>query len=205
MEIITLCSRDAFQSNTYVLFEQDLCVVIDPGGATPQLLALLSQRRPAVLTLIATHGHIDHVSGVADVQGQYQCPFFIDARDRELAENVEVVAGYFGVSGVKPPREISILAPGTMTFSGIPFAIIDSPGHSPGGVCFQVGSDLFVGDSLFQGSIGRTDLPGGDYEQLIRSITRNILPLQGVKTVYPGHGPTTTLEREAASNPFLRG
>ncbi|MBF0192475.1 MAG: MBL fold metallo-hydrolase [Magnetococcales bacterium] len=181
-------------------------VVVDPGGDAHKILDRLKQLRLKPTHIVCTHGHFDHIGGVAELKRLTGIPFWIHEADRFLVENSARHAATWGLPfGAVPTIERTILDGERLQIAGLTFEVIHTPGHTPGGVCLRCGDDLLVGDTLFAGSIGRTDLPGGDHEQLMHSIRTRLLTLgDGVKC-HPGHGPSTTLGRERRSNPFLTG
>jgi hydroxyacylglutathione hydrolase len=186
-------------------------VYIDPGDEVQQLLEYIDRERLHVTAILLTHAHADHVSGVAAAKRVLGAPVWLHPADRWLYEHAVEQGATFGYA-LEPPPPVDRYydGPGPIAFGDYDVTVHHTPGHCPGGVCLQVGRrgapamDLFVGDTLFAGSIGRTDLPGGDYETLMRSITRVLLPLGDDATVYPGHGPDTTIGRERRKNEFLK-
>jgi hydroxyacylglutathione hydrolase len=197
-------------------------VVVDPGeGAEQRLEELLRQHRLDPVAVLLTHGHFDHVFAVAPVCDGKDIPAWIHPEDRALlsdpmrafsAEARQFVGGLFGGRvELREPREVCLLADGTsLELAGLIFTVDHTPGHTRGSVTFRSvtadGPGLLVsGDTLFAGSIGRTDLPGGDHQQMLSSLRDKILVLDDDTTVLPGHGPTTTIGRERTSNPFLHG
>jgi hydroxyacylglutathione hydrolase len=184
-------------------------VVIDPGDEVDQLLALVRKLDIDIEHILLTHAHVDHVTGVAAAKAALDAPVYLHRDDLFLYEQVVEHGAMFGL-------RVSPQPPPDMFYNGSPIGFGDyqvqvhhTPGHCPGGVCLQVGptggsgAHLFVGDTLFAGSIGRTDLPGGDYGVLMRSITKVLLPLGDASVVHPGHGPDTTIARERTTNPFV--
>jgi hydroxyacylglutathione hydrolase len=201
-----------FFKNGFVLGCEDTheAVLIDPGDEADQLLAFVEQRSLAVRHILLTHAHVDHVSGVAAVKRRLNAPVYLHAGDQPLYDNVLGQAAMFGLRVETPPRVDVFYSPGQIiTFGRYEVRPHHTPGHCPGGVCLQVGErgadgkQLFVGDTLFAGSIGRTDLPGGDYATLLRSIRSVLFAFGDDAEVYPGHGPTTTIGKERRTNPFL--
>ncbi len=185
-------------------------VVIDPGDEVDELLALVADGRLSVEHILLTHAHVDHVSGVARARAVLDAPIYLHPGDRPLYDAALEQASFFGLSvEAPPPIDRSYLDYPEIAFGGYAVRVHHTPGHSPGGVCLQVGPkgetgrQLFVGDTLFAGSIGRTDLPGGDYEALIRSIREVLFPMGDDAEVHPGHGPKTTIGQERRTNPFL--
>jgi hydroxyacylglutathione hydrolase len=187
-------------------------VIIDPGDEAADLLSVVRRDGLLIRYILLTHAHVDHVSGVASVKDVTGAQVCLHAGDRPLYEGVMDQARFFGLS-VQPPPPLDFLYEegGVLHFGRYEARVHHTPGHSPGGVCLQVGpagepgKRLFVGDTLFAGSIGRTDLPGGDYPTLLRSIQEVIFPLGDDAEVYPGHGPRTTVGLEKRTNPFLTG
>jgi glyoxylase-like metal-dependent hydrolase (beta-lactamase superfamily II) len=183
--------------------------IIDPGDEVDELLAAVRDYAADVKYILLTHAHVDHVTGVAAAKAAFDVPVHLHRDDLFLYERAVDQGAMFGFR-VQPPPPVDVF------YDMSPIAIGDlevrvhhTPGHCPGGVCLQIGKkrepgrDLFVGDTLFAGSIGRTDLPGGDYDVLMRSITEVLFPLGDDAIVHPGHGPDTTIARERATNPFL--
>jgi hydroxyacylglutathione hydrolase len=198
-----------FQQNCTLLWctASQRAVVIDPGGDLPEIEDAIAQAGVTVEKIWLTHGHIDHVGAAADLKAKLNVPIEGPQRDDQfLLEHVVESARTFGLSGVKNVTPDRWLDEGdTVAVGELTFAVRHCPGHSPGSVVFiNEGLRLaIVGDVLFAGSIGRTDLPGGDHEQLLRSIADRLLPLADDVAVISGHGPTTTIGHERASNPFL--
>jgi glyoxylase-like metal-dependent hydrolase (beta-lactamase superfamily II) len=178
-------------------------VLIDPGDDVDQLLAAVRDRELEVQYILLTHAHLDHISGVAAAKAALDVPVYLHRDDLFLYERVVEQGTMFGFK-VSPQPPVDVFYDMTpIHFGDLEVKVHHTPGHCPGGVCLQIGSDLFVGDTLFAGSIGRTDLPGGDYETLMRSITQVIFPLGDEAIVHPGHGPDTTVKRERTTNPFV--
>lgn len=217
----------SFQANCFVLAAEagGPCVVVDPGeGAEQPLAELLHRHRLDPVAVLLTHGHFDHIFAVAPVCDGHDIPAWIHPEDRVLlsdplrALSAEAREFFGGRVTLREPREVRALADGTsLELAGLTLIVDHTPGHTRGSVTFrsmtgtgpgQPGLEpklLISGDTLFAGSIGRTDLPGGDYEQMLTSLRNKILVLDDETAVLPGHGPRTTIGRERASNPFLHG
>jgi glyoxylase-like metal-dependent hydrolase (beta-lactamase superfamily II) len=187
-------------------------ILIDPGDETDGLLAIAQASEVTVRLILLTHGHVDHVAGVARAKRATGAPVGVHRDDLFLYEAAIQHGLFFGLRVEQPPPPDLFLSPGTpLAFGRCSVEVHHTPGHSPGGVCLHVrGAEadethLFVGDTLFAGSIGRTDLPGGDYETLMQSIRTVLLGFDDAAIVHPGHGPETTIGRERTTNPFLRG
>ncbi|MBI1848756.1 MAG: MBL fold metallo-hydrolase [Planctomycetes bacterium] len=198
-----------FSENSYFLVDEETreAVAVDPGDEAPRLLAVVRRHDLTVRWILNTHGHLDHVGAVAELKEATRAPFHIHKADLFLVEAIPEQAALFGLRPPPIPRIDGYLEEGDVfTFGKGPVRIevIETPGHTPGGVTFRVGDDLFVGDALFAGSIGRTDLPGGDTETLLRSIRERLLAFPDGARVYSGHGPATTIGRERRTNPFLQ-
>lgn len=199
------------QENTYVLYDETLeCVIIDAGCNNPaeeqRLSDYISQKHLKPVALLNTHGHFDHVLGNAYVSKKYGLSPQMHRADLPILERTETYVASFGLSVEMPPMPTLFLEDGqVIRFGDSEMSVLYTPGHSPGGVCFYSEKDklLIAGDTLFRGSIGRTDLPGGDYDELISSIHTKLLVLPSDTQVFCGHGPSTAIGIEAATNPFL--
>jgi glyoxylase-like metal-dependent hydrolase (beta-lactamase superfamily II) len=187
-------------------------VIIDPGDEVNGLLAFVDRERLAIRHILLTHAHIDHVTGVGAAKSVLGAPIHLHRKDLFLYERTVEQAQMFGlpIAGPLPPVD-EFYQPGeVIDFGDCHVRPYHTPGHCPGGVCLQIGAeeepglDLFVGDTLFAGSIGRTDLPGGDYLTLIASIENVLFDFGDDARVHPGHGPATTIGEERRTNPFLR-
>jgi glyoxylase-like metal-dependent hydrolase (beta-lactamase superfamily II) len=210
--ILETAAAPPFLKNGFVLGCERTreAVVIDPGEEVDELLAAVDRERLAVTAILLTHAHVDHVSGVARAKARLGVPVWLHRDDLFLYDRAVEHGAMFGLTVVPPPPVDRFYdGPGPIAFGDYDVVVHHTPGHCPGGVCLQVGKrgepgrDLFVGDTLFAGSIGRTDLPGGDYETLMRSITEVLLRLGDEARVHPGHGPDTTIGHERRTNPFL--
>jgi hydroxyacylglutathione hydrolase len=190
------------------------CVVIDPGiGVTGQLDELIAEHRLHPVAVLLTHGHFDHTFSVLPVCQARDVPAYIHPADRELLSDPAkgfppAVAGQLlGGLTFSEPDDVRTLGDGqTLSLAGLDFVVDHAPGHTPGSVTFRLEAEpvMFSGDLLFAGSIGRTDMPGGDYATIMESLARVCLPLPDETAVLPGHGAQTTIGRERMTNPFLR-
>jgi glyoxylase-like metal-dependent hydrolase (beta-lactamase superfamily II) len=190
-------------------------VVIDPGDEADELLAAVRDRGVDVTHILLTHAHIDHITGVAQVKEALDVPVYLHRDDLPLYEHAVQQGLMFGFTVRQPPPIDVYYDLSPIHFGDYEVRVHHTPGHCPGGVCLQIGkkgeagADLFVGDTLFAGTIGRTDLPGGNLDVLMRSITEVLFPLGDASIVHPGHGPDTTIGRERETNPivleYLRG
>jgi len=182
------------------------CAIIDPGEEAGLIAHTVAAADVKPVAIWLTHAHIDHVLGVPRLKTDSGAPVYLHPADRMLYDHVAEQATAFGMRAGPLPAPDRALAHGDVLRVGtLQFRVRHAPGHSPGSVVFEGQGVAFAGDVLFQGSIGRTDLPGGDFETLIRSIERELLTLPDSTIVYCGHGPETTVGRERGANPFLSG
>jgi len=180
-------------------------VVIDPGDEADRILLTLAESGLSVKYILNTHGHFDHVGANGRMKEATGAEILIHAGDAPMLSMLSEAAAAFGVRAENsPPPDRTIDDNDTITFGEITLRVIHTPGHSPGGVSFVTDGIAFVGDTLFAGSIGRTDFPGGDFNTLISSIKNRLFPLGDDTKVYTGHGPSTTIGRERRFNPFLQ-
>ena len=181
-------------------------VIIDPGDEVDELLAAVRDLDVDVRHILLTHAHIDHVTGVGAAKDALDVPVYLHKDDLFLYERTVEQGQMFGFKASQPPPVDVFYDGSPIRFGDLTVNVHHTPGHCPGGVCLQIRDQvdhLFVGDTLFAGSIGRTDLPGGNYEVLMRSITGVIFPLGDEAIVHPGHGADTTVKRERTTNPFV--
>ncbi|MET0606755.1 MAG: MBL fold metallo-hydrolase [Beijerinckiaceae bacterium] len=199
-----------FQQNASILVctATNQAAIVDPGGDLPQLEAALKQIGATPQKIILTHGHIDHAGGAAELSEKLGLPIEgPHAADKFLLEGLAFQARMFGVQDVRPVTTAQFLAEGAILKVGeVEFEILHVPGHSPGSLVYAHRPSRFalVGDTVFQGSIGRTDFPYGDHDLLIRGIKEKIFPLGDNVTILPGHGEPSTIGAERANNPFLQ-
>ena len=194
-----------FQKNGFVVGCERTheAVVIDPGDEADQLLAAVQDRGLEVLYILLTHAHIDHITGVGLVKDALDVPVYLHRDDLPFYDHAIEQGQMFGLR-VQPPPPVDVFyGSDPIRFGDYEVHVHHTPGHCPGGVCLAIADHLFVGDTLFAGSIGRTDLPGGDYDVLMRSITDVLFARGDAAIVHPGHGPDTTIARERATNPFV--
>lgn len=179
-------------------------IVIDPGGDPDRILAALNQAELNLKYIVNTHGHFDHVDGNQALKAATGAPLLIHRLDAPVLSSMASNAAVFGLSANESPEPDTFLEEGdTVEFGEISLKVLHTPGHSPGGISLYADSVVFVGDTLFLGSIGRTDFPGGDFQTLANSIHQKLFPLGDDVTVYTGHGPATTIGREKRTNPFV--
>ncbi len=179
-------------------------VVIDPGGDADRILLALSDSNLKVKYIINTHGHFDHVSGNEKMKTATDAKILIHPLDAPMLGMLSTNAAIFGISVENsPPCDKTIEEGETVSFGKITLDVIHTPGHTPGGISLHTDDIVFVGDTLFAGSIGRTDFPGGDFDTLIASIRNKLFKMEDDVRVFSGHGPETSIGREKRHNPFV--
>lgn len=181
-------------------------VVVDPGGDVEQILAAIQKRGLAVVSIINTHGHFDHVGGNRQLKSATGAELLIHPADELMLTRVASVAGMYGLQAENSPPPDRLLEDGMLlTFGNQQLRVIHTPGHTPGGCCLYLESEqkLISGDTLFADGVGRTDLPGGSHAQLVDSIRTRLFTLPPQVQVWPGHGPATTIGHEQQHNPYL--
>lgn len=182
-------------------------MVIDPGAEVEGIIALLERHHWRLEAICITHAHIDHIGGAAELKRRTGAPVWLNPRDVGLSRTLDMQAQWLGIA--PPPLAVpdaALDASARLQLGGETIQVLETPGHTEGSVCLYLAAEnkLFAGDTLFAGSVGRTDLPGGSSEALLRSLHSVVLALPDQTVVVPGHGPETTLARERATNPFLR-
>ncbi|MCP4440531.1 MAG: MBL fold metallo-hydrolase [Aureispira sp.] len=213
MASVHFFTMNPFSENTYIVYDETKeCVVIDPGCYTPaertKLVDYIGKQGFTPVRLLNTHCHVDHVFGNGFVAAAYNLELEAHKGEVPVLESYPMVADMYGIPNIQQSPSIDkFLEEGDIVeFGNTKMKVLFAPGHSPASICFYSEADGFIiaGDVLFQDSIGRTDLPGGDYDTLINSIKTQLLPLPDSVKVYPGHGSATTVGRERKHNPFLK-
>lgn len=202
---------NAFQTRCSVIWDDEgFCAVADPGFESPQeresLIGFISSKGLRPVCILLTHGHFDHVLGVAELSATYGgLPIYMHPSDKVTLENNSYFCRFFGAP-MPAAFETTDVTEGTeIKVGSLTFEVIETPGHTPGGVCYLERESKYMlsGDTLFAGAIGRTDHPGGDYDAIIKSILEKLVVLDGEIEVVPGHGPTSSIAEEGMTNPFL--
>ncbi|MGB4682168.1 MAG: MBL fold metallo-hydrolase [Firmicutes bacterium] len=192
-----------FATNCYLVScpETGEGIVIDPGAEGKRILHEIKKRGLKIVALVNTHGHIDHTGANGRLKEALRVPLYFPEKDLDCYLN----PGFgLGVLFGKPvPPDVLLKEGDKISFGRVSLVVLETPGHTAGGISLYGSGAVFTGDALFAGSIGRTDLAGGSYELLMESITGKLMTLPPQTLVYPGHGPATTIEEEARSNPFL--
>ena len=210
--ILEHAAVEPFHKNGFVVGCEDTRegVLIDPGDEVDELLDAAKRHRLTIANILLTHAHLDHITGVGRAKQALGVPVWLHRDDNFLYEDVVQQGRMFGLQvDPQPPVDEFYAGEGPLRFGTYQVRVLHTPGHCPGGVCLAVTRDgasaatLFVGDTLFAGSIGRTDLPGGDMNTLLRSIRNVLFAFPDDTVVWSGHGPATTIGRERRTNPFL--
>lgn len=210
LQIVAIPSMP-FDENSYVarLEGRDDCLVFDPGLEPDKIIDYLERHRLTPAAFVCTHGHADHIAGNSALKSRWpDCPLVIGAGDAAMLTDARLnLSAGFGMPVVSPPADQTVTEGDVLSAAGIDLEVYEIPGHSPGHVVFLYKGatpyQVFGGDVLFAGSIGRTDFPGGSFEDLAAGIHRVLFPLPDDTRVLPGHGPATTVGRERRTNPFV--
>ena len=196
-----------YAANCYLVYSEEnkKAIIIDPGGDADDILAQIKDLNLNIEYIILTHGHFDHIGGVSEIKKHFNVPIAIHKKDEQfLNDDRSNLSNFIARETEGISADILLEDGDEISFGGLKALIIHTPGHTPGGISIKINDSLFTGDTLFAGSIGRTDFPGGSYEQIISSIKNKLIIYSDDTIVYPGHGPSSTIKREKVSNPFLR-
>ncbi len=197
-----------FMTNCFIVGDDATkeAIVIDPGGEAGRIVQEIKNLGVEVKAVVNTHAHVDHIGALKEIKNTFNAEIMLHNLELPILQTASRMGRLFGVSIEEPPEPDRFLTDGDQVSCGnITLTVIETPGHSPGGISLVTsdGQYCFAGDTLFAGSIGRTDLPGGDYHTLIQSIKTRLIPLGDDVKVLPGHGPATTMGNERRYNPFL--
>lgn len=197
---IGIIPAGSYMTNCYIVIDEitNESIIIDPGDDAERLLDEFNKTGSHLNFIILTHGHADHTAAVAEFRSKYAVDVYMSKKDSELIEKEEYMFGQKNENANKFIKDGDVLKFGSKNVK-----CIETPGHTPGGMCYLIENSLFSGDTLFNNSVGRTDFPGGDYAAIISSIKNKLMKLDDNIKVYPGHGSETTIGFERRSNPFL--
>jgi glyoxylase-like metal-dependent hydrolase (beta-lactamase superfamily II) len=197
-----------FETNCYLAYDKGAGegVIIDPGDEADRIISEVNQIGFKPKMILLTHGHGDHIGAVETVKNKFNIPLLVGTGEEKLLTSAaQNFSAAYGTPISCPPADRTLNEGESVEFGSESLKVITTPGHSPGGICYHSNGILFCGDTLFYGSIGRTDFPGCSHEQLIKSIMDKLLILPDATVCYPGHGPSTTIGQERLSNPYLSG
>ena len=206
--ILEMLTVGPFQENCYVIGDGETGAIVDPGDEATRIALAVEQTQLEIDRILVTHAHIDHVGAVGALADEYACPVLMHAEAEPMLEQLPTQAMMMGLRfGKVPTVDRHVEDEEVLEIGELRLKSLYTPGHAPGHLAFYIENEelLLSGDALFAGSVGRTDLFGGDMEVLLRSINERLLTLPDETRVYPGHGPQTTIGTERAHNPFLRG
>ena len=195
-----------FQENTFIVrsAESTQALIIDPGDDEDVIIEFIRSKKLKPLAILNTHAHLDHIGAVSKLQESFDIPFYLHEEEKMILDHYEESCEMFGLLPKQKPKVDKWLTNHkTLTFKGFKVEIINTPGHTPGGVCYEIDNHVFVGDTIFKGSVGRTDLPGGNLDNLKKSLLQLIDNVSHEKIIHSGHGDDTTIKHELVSNPFL--
>ncbi|MBN1636088.1 MAG: MBL fold metallo-hydrolase [Deltaproteobacteria bacterium] len=197
-----------FMTNCFILADEETndAIIIDPGGEEERIFQMINNMGVNIVGIVNTHAHVDHIGALSAIKDAYDAEIMLHQLELPILRNSSKMGRLFGVEIEQPPEPDRFLAEGDqVVFGKTKLRVVETPGHSPGGISLVTSDNTFcfAGDTLFAGSIGRTDLPGGDYRTLIDSIKTKLIPLGDEMKVLPGHGPATSIGVERKHNPFL--
>lgn len=195
-----------YAANCYIVYCKDTkeALVIDPGGEGEEILKRINDLKIDVKYIILTHGHGDHIGGVLEIKNGTNAPVLIHSEDEDyLKDSVKNLSSMMSMNKVEISPDKLLKDGDKLKLGEYDIDIIHTPGHTPGGISIKIGNNLFTGDTLFAGSIGRTDFEGGSYEAIISSIKDKLVKYPDETEVFPGHGPSSTIGREKKYNPFI--
>lgn len=205
MEIIKI-TAGVYAANCYIVYSKDTKegIIVDPGGDAHVILDKIKEHELDIKYIVLTHGHGDHIGAVEELKNSLKIPILIHEEDANMIKNPEInLSSMLGMGPVSIEADQLLKDGDIIEFGDIEAKILHTPGHTRGCMCLKIGKYLISGDTLFKGSIGRTDLNGGDYDSIIESIKNKLLVLDNNLIVLPGHGEASTILEERVSNPFL--
>ncbi|MBT3299779.1 MAG: MBL fold metallo-hydrolase [Candidatus Marinimicrobia bacterium] len=196
-----------FQENAFLAWNDSdpNCIIIDPGDDSEKIIQEIETHNLKPIAIVNTHAHLDHIGAVDSLKDHYQIPFYLHQDESDILENFNISRQFYGLSPQAVPKvDFWFGDEEELSFGKIQIGLFKTPGHTPGGTCLIIDGHVFTGDTLFHRSIGRTDLPGGDFETLHSSLKKLVLEIPDTFILHPGHGPDTTLAVEKLENPYLK-
>tara|TARA_A100001234_G_C12536328_1_gene346797 strand:- start:113 stop:763 length:651 start_codon:yes stop_codon:yes gene_type:complete len=194
-----------FKENSYLISYNysSYCIIIDPGDNPDSIIDEINRNNYRPIAIVNTHAHLDHIGGVNKIQTKYKIPFYLHQNEKIILDNYTKDCEYFGISANIPPIVDHWFNSGKLELKEFSIKLLETPGHTPGGTCLVIEKHVFTGDTIFCGSVGRTDLPGGNWDTLCDSLVSlmNNVPFDYI--LHPGHGPRTSLSKEISQNQFL--
>ncbi|MGX7393714.1 MBL fold metallo-hydrolase [Carnobacterium mobile] len=194
----------AIEENCYLIYEDVTALIVDPGDDFPKIMQTIEDLQVTPVAILLTHCHYDHIGALEETRTTYNVPVYVSSLEKDWLSNPEL---NLSVHGGKPviaqSADFEFEMMRDYTIGGLSFRVVPTPGHSPGGVSFIFEDFVITGDALFQGSVGRTDLPGGDHEALLEGIREQLFTLEDEMQIYPGHGDASTIGDEKLTNPFF--
>jgi glyoxylase-like metal-dependent hydrolase (beta-lactamase superfamily II) len=204
--IIDSIATGSLIENTWILGDDvnRHAVIFDPGDNVSSIVGKIDELKLTPVFILNTHAHPDHIGAAAELQKRYDLPFALHEKELDIFNSAKNIAQYLGIQNFQLPEVTTLLSDGqVLEVNSMHLQVLHTPGHTPGSVCYITDKHLFVGDTLFRGTVGRTDLPGGSLKQLNESLLR-LSRLNPDTKVYPGHGEATSITEELKSNPFLK-
>jgi len=204
--IIDSIVTGSFVENTWILGDDvnRHAVIFDPGDNVSSIIGKIDELKLTPVFILNTHAHPDHLGAAAELQKRYDLPFALHEKELDIFNSAKNIAQYLGIQNFQLPEVTTLLSDGqVLEVNSMHLQVLHTPGHTPGSVCYITDRHLFAGDTLFRGSVGRTDLPGGSLKQLNESLLR-LSQLNPDTIIYPGHGEATSITEELKSNPFLK-
>lgn len=196
-----------YAANCYIIYSEATRdgIVVDPGGDVDDILATIKENQLQIKSIVLTHGHADHIGGIVELKSSLSIPVMVHEDDKELlVDGNKNLSSIMAMGAIEIEPDVLLKDGDIIEFRNEKAEIIHTPGHTRGGICIKIGDNIITGDTLFAGSIGRTDLLGGDYDTIIQSIKEKLMIYPDEIKIFPGHGAPSTIGKERVSNPFLR-
>lgn len=194
----------AIEENCYLIYEDVTALIVDPGDDFPKIMQTIEDLQVTPVAILLTHCHYDHIGALEETRTTYNVPVYVSSLEKDWLSNPELnLSAHGGNPVIAQPTDFEFEMMKDYTIGGLSFRVVPTPGHSPGGVSFIFEDFVITGDALFKGSVGRTDLPGGDHKALLEGIREQLFTLEDEMQIYPGHGDASTIGDEKLTNPFF--